>query len=432
MPEQQQQEQQPGGIAPGADIVATRTEIRAIATRAGLTPEWADGQIDSGATAETAKAAAFDAQTATRTAPLIRTQGPTNDDPNTIITRMGDALAARVNGTAPDAAARQYMGYTLADTAAAILALRGVSTTGMDRETILRTAQHTTSDFPNLVMGTGNRALLPAYEAAASPLKQLARQTMLPDFRSTYRLKAGEIGALEKVSESGEITATSRAEAVEAYALDTYGATFSLSRKALINDDLGAFRDWGTSAGRSAAAKEGDLLFSLLTAGSGAGPVMGEDNKRLFHADHGNLAAAGAAPSETTLSAARQALRQMKGLGGSAIAATPAFVLCGPALETQFEKLLTAIQATASADVNPFGGKLNLLVENRITGNGWYIFADPAQLAILEYAYLSSAPGPQMATREGWGVLGMEFRVTLDFGAGAIDWRGAFRNPGAA
>lgn len=413
------------------NLIAHRAEVRAIATRAGLAPEWADTQIDSGADLATVKAAAFDAQAATRTAPVIRTQGAANDDPSVILQRRADALFARVNGSTPEDAARQYMGASIADHAAAILALRGVSTTGMDRETILRTAQHSTSDFPNLLTGVGNRTLLPAYEAAASPLKQLARQALLNDFRTTHRLKLGEIGALQKVSESGEIKATSRGEAAEAYALDTYGSVFSLSRKALISDDLGAFRDWGVAAGRAAAATEGDLLFSVLTASSGAGPVMGEDGKRLFHADHGNLAAAGAAPSETTLSAARQALRSMKGLGGSAIAATPAFVLCGPALETPFEKLLTAIQATAAADVNPFGGKLDLLVENRITGNGWYVFADPAQLAVLEYAYYSSAQGPQMASREGWDVLGTEFRVTLDFGAGAIDYRGAYRNAGA-
>ena len=44
------------------------------------------------------------------------------------------------------------------------------------------------------------------------------------------------------------------------------------------------------------------------------------------------------------------------------------------------------------ANVNPFSGKLTLLVEPRITGNGWYVFGDPAAAPVLEYAYLSSAP----------------------------------------
>jgi len=273
---------------------------------------------------------------------------------------------------------------------------------------------------------------MPAYQAAQSPLKRLARQALANDFRTMSRLKLGEVGALQKVTEAGEIKSTTRGEAAESYALDTYGSMFALSRKAIVNDDLGAFRDWGIAAGRAAAETEAALLWTLISQSSGAGPVMGEDGKRLFHADHGNLAASGAALGEAPLSAARLALRTMKGLDGKTpITATPKFLLVGPALETSAEKLLATISPATSSDVNPFAGKLELLVEPRITGNAWYVFTDPAQLAVLEYAYLSSAQGPQIASREGWDVLGMEFRVTLDFGSGAIDWRGAYRNAGA-
>ena len=413
--------------------VQHRTAVRAIARSAGLSAEWADEQIDSGAEIVAVRSAAFEAMTA-RQSPVIRTQAtsPANDDPSVILERRAEALFARVNGTAPGDAARQYFNDGLADHARAFVTMRGGSVAGMDREQILRAAMHTTSDFPNLLTGVGNRTLMPAYQAAQSPLKRLARQALANDFRTMSRLKLGEVGALQKVTEAGEIKSTTRGEAAESYALDTYGSMFALSRKAIVNDDLGAFRDWGIAAGRAAAETEAALLWTLISQSSGAGPVMGEDGKRLFHADHGNLAASGAALGEAPLSAARLALRTMKGLDGKTpITATPKFLLVGPALETSAEKLLATISPATSSDVNPFAGKLELLVEPRITGNAWYVFTDPAQLAVLEYAYLSSAQGPQIASREGWDVLGMEFRVTLDFGSGAIDWRGAYRNAGA-
>jgi hypothetical protein len=296
----------------------------------------------------------------------------------------------------------------------------------MGREEVLTRAMHTTGDFAELTTATGNRVLRPAYLAAESPLKRLARQRTAPDFRPTSLLQLGEFGKLKKVTESGEIKAMTTGEAKEGYSLQTFGGMFALSRKAIINDDLGAFARWAEMMGRAAAETEADQLVALLTGN----PVMG-DGVVLFHATHGNLAGTGAAPDVDALSAARLAMRRQTGLDGvSPISATPKFVLAPPELETDLEKLLAELAAAKVDDQNPFSGKMTLLIEPRLTGDDWYVFADPAVLPVLEYAYLSSAQGPQLASRDGWEVLGREFRVVLDFGCGAVDWRGAYRNPG--
>lgn len=126
---------------------------------------------------------------------------------------------------------------------------------------------------------------------------------------------------------------------------------------------------------------------------------------------------------------ARAAMRTQKMLDGvTLVNVVPRFLLVSPQLEMTAEKLLADIQAATVADVNPFGGKLSLLVEPRLTGASWYLFGNPDTAPVLEYAYLSSAQGPQLSSRDGWEVLGREFRVTLDFGCGATDWRGVYRN----
>lgn len=410
----------------------TRAAVRELVRNAGEPPEVADTYIDSEMTETEIRADLFDRmQARTRNTPRIRVQAPAAEDPATRVRAMEEALHARVAGGTPTDAARPFMGHTLRDFARECVEARGQSTRGMDADQLFRAAMHTTSDFPNLLTGVGRRTLMASYTAAASPLKALARQGTRSDFRSGSSLRLGELGALQKVSESGEIKSVSRGEAAESYALDTYAALFAISRKALVNDDLGAFNDWANAAGQAAAQTEAALLWNLLSQSNGAGPVMGEDGKRLFHADHGNLLT-GAALSETSLSAARLALRTRKGLDGkTVITVTPKFLVVGPELETAAEKLLTAINATTTDDVNPFAGKLTLAVEPRITDDQWFLFADPATVPVLEYSYLSSAPGPQMASREGWETLSVEYRVHLDFGAGAVDWRGAVRNPGA-
>lgn len=402
-----------------------RTAIRGIARAAGMTAEAADELIDSGADETTARAAAFDFMQQQRQAgPIIRVMA-SHDAPEAVRTRRADALFARVSGETPNEAARPYMAESLRDMARGCLEAAGVATRGLDADSLFRAAMHTTSDFPELLTGTGNRVLMGTYQAATSPLKAIARQTTLPDFRAASKLKLSDVGLLEKVSESGEITRTTRGETSESYALDTYGSMFALSRKALINDDLGAFRDWGQTAGHMAAQTEANLLWALLDSN----PVMNEDGTPLFHADHGNLEAAATVTYATVLSNARKALRGMKGLDGvTPINVVPKYLLVGPSQETWAEQILAELYPAETENVNPFSGKLLLLVDPRITDDRWYVFADPASMPVLEYAYLTSAPGPQMASRPGWDVLGMEFRIHLDFGAGVIDWRGAFLN----
>ncbi len=410
---------------------ADQARIRSLGELADLPPSFAEAQIAAGATVEEARTAARAAMIErSRQVPVIRVQSPPQDDPTVRLRSMGEALDARLAGTAPSESARPFIGASLRDMAAECLRARGVSTRGMNPDELFRAA-HTTSDFPQLLQGVGARTLMASYTAAASPLKQIARQGSRADFRPGSTLKLGELSALSKVPESGEIKSVSRSEAAESYVLDTYAGMFAITRKALINDDLNAFADWSRAAGQAAAATEAGVLWSLLSQASGAGPVMNEDGKRLFHVDHGNALTADDL-HVVSLKAARLALRTMKGLDGkTVISVTPRYLVVGPQLETYAEQLLTEISANSVDAVNPFAGKLALLVEPRITDNSWYVFADPATAPVLEYSYLSSAPGPQMASREGWDVLSTEYRVVLDFGAGAVDWRGAVRNPGA-
>ena len=65
-----------------------------------------------------------------------------------------------------------------------------------------------------------------------------------------------------------------------------------------------------------------------------------------------------------------------------------------------------------------------------IAANRWYLFADPLATPVYVYGYLNGAEGPQVTTGPVSGVDGVEVSVIFDFGVGAIDWRGAWYNPG--
>jgi phage major head subunit gpT-like protein len=204
-----------------------------------------------------------------------------------------------------------------------------------------------------------------------------------------------------------------------------------ISRQSLINDDLGAFGDMSAMMGRAAAETEARLLVDLLTANAGLGLTMDDGNPLFDTAAHGNEAASGTTIDAAALADGVLAMRVQKGLSGEPINLTPAFLLVSPVKEFVARQALASYYPATAADTNPLAGSVQILVEPRLTGNRWYLFASPAVLPVLEYSYLSSAPGPQMQSREGFDVLGIEFRVILDYGAGVLDWRGAYTNEGA-
>ncbi|OCC06375.1 hypothetical protein BA190_03865 [Labrys sp. WJW] len=407
------------------------TQIRNWADYAGLAREQVEDVLDAAEDIESARelirAAQQERNATARRITSVRAQP--HDDPDAVLALRTEALACRALGGTPSDAARAFMHDRLSDHAAGLLRARGETVrAGESPEAILtRAAQHTISNFPALLAGVGNRALTAGFTPALSPLRNLARQGTRPDFRPSTQLRTGELGMLQKVSESGEIKSDTRVEESEGFAIDTYASMFSLSRKAILNDDLGAFASWGRDAGQAAAATENALVVAMLTKASGSGPVMG-DGKTLFHADHGNIAS-GTLPTTPEeliglLSAARLAMRKQVGVDGKTIISVSPKTLVVPAeLETIAEAALTLIAAARADDVNVFGGKLSLAVEPRITGR-FYLVGDYSP---IEVAYLASAPGPQMASREGWDVLGQEFRVVLDFGCGVTDWRNIYQ-----
>lgn len=398
-------------------------EIRSLV---GLTEEWADN-LPEDADENAIRAAAREALTQ-RTAPRIRVTR-SHDDPAQILTRAADGLAYRMAGGNLPEASREFVNMSLRDLAADSLTRAGVSVRGMSADELFaRAAQHTTSDFPLLVSNAMGKVAVQAYTAAETPLKALARQRTLPNFKESTSIRLGEMGRLLEMTESGEFKHTTRAEAGETMSLRTFGRAINVSRKLLIDDDLGLLGDMTAAMGAAASQTEAEELVALLTS-----PPAMSDGQPVFHPARGNVATgAGSALSEASLSAARQHMRTVKGLDGRTIIdAKPKYLVVGPELELVAEKLLSAIYAATTDAVAAFAGKLTLVVEPRLTGRQWFLLADPARVPALQYAYLASAQGVQIQRQESWDQLGLKYRAWLDFGCGWLDWRGAYRSAGA-
>ncbi len=138
---------------------------------------------------------------AQRQAPKIRVTRD-NSNPAEIQTRAADALAFRMAGGDLPAASREYVNVTLREMAADALQRSGVSTRGMSADEVFARSL-STSDFPLLVSNAMGKVAAQAYQAAESPLKALARQRTLPNFKTSTAIRIGEMGRLQEMTEHG-------------------------------------------------------------------------------------------------------------------------------------------------------------------------------------------------------------------------------------
>lgn len=357
----------------------------------------------------------------------------TRDERDTKRAGMAAALVAQMAHKDPaDDRGKAYMGHSLVEMAAVAIDHRGSLRTATDRIDVIQMAMHSTSDFPAILENALNKRLDDSYQLADPIFRRIAAQMSFADFRPHPVSRLADYPMLQPVAESGEIKWGTLGDKKESVALAAYAAGLTLSRQVLINDDLGAIDRMVRNYGMTVAAFEDATFWAMALGGaSNNGPTMLETTRQMFNTTDGTLAGTAAAISVTSLSVGRAALRKRKRLDGTDLSVAAAILLVGPDKETEAQQLVAPIQAQQVGNINPFSGKLTVEVTPKITGNAWYLFADPQMLANFTYGYLDGQTGPRFRTEEPFGRQGVSFTVEHDFGCGAIDWRGGYRNAGA-
>lgn len=426
--------------------------IRAMARKVQLDDEaFVDDLVERGVSVADASIALIDkvAEKQNKDQPNTRSSQPTvvtgGQDVAVLTAKRSAMMNALDHRCAPttiklEEAGREFRGMRLVDMARECVEMVGGNTRGLmpaeiakaalgcDRQAMRSAGMHSTSDFPLLLGSTVNRTLRAAYEIAPQTWRPLGRPTTVPDFRAVTRAALGDIAALEKIKEHGEYQYGTLEEEGAPIKVAKFGKIIAITWEAIVNDDLGAFTRVPQALGAAAAQTESDVVWSLLL-----GNPNYTDGTPIFHADHGNLAASGGAINTTTLAVARAAMRKQKSKAGAYLNLSPEFLIVGP------DKELEAYQFTSSnyvpaknADINDSrNAALTVIVDARITGNQWYLYASPGVVDTFEYAYLEGEQGVFTETREGFEVDGMEIKARLVFGAAWIDYRAAYKNPGA-
>lgn len=351
---------------------------------------------------------------------------------NPRIDLMADALLHRANPSHKlSDAARQFAGMSMLELARDCLENRGIKTRGLDKMQIAQRSFEGNSDLPSVLANVANKTLRQAYLSAPRTFLPWAREGSAPDFKTISRTALSDTPALETVNENGEFRRGSVTDGKETYQLVTVGKIVSISRQAIINDDLGAFTRIPGLFGYSGANYESDTVYAVLTANANLA-----DGIALFDATtHKNYTSSGTVISITSLAVARAALRKQTTPKGVPMNLIPKYLIVPSALETVANQYVSdAYVATKGADINPFAGKLEVIVEARLdaaSATAWYLAADNGMIDTVEYSYLEGQSGVYIESRTGFSTDGMEIKARLDFAAKALDYRGLYKNAGS-
>ena len=345
---------------------------------------------------------------------------------------MSNAIEARVGMAKPEGD-NPYRGHSLAELARESLVLAGVDTRGKDKREIVGLAfTHSTSDFPGLLGDTARKSVLRGYEEAEEQIDQFTRAVSVPDFKPTNLVGLGAFSDLLVVPEGGEFKYGTFSEQSQAMQIVTYGRLFSITRQAIINDDLGIFNEVPRKLGQAARRTIAKAVFNLINSN----PVLA-DGKTLFHADHGNLLT-GAAISTTSVDAMRVAMGKQTDADGNTIRVPMKSLLTPLALgglartvrESQTEVSGSKNLTTPNIVRNTF----DVIDDGRLdaaSATAWYGIANPAFVDGIVIGYLDGNQTPYLEQEEGFTVDGVAWKVRLDAAPAIADYRGIYKNPGA-
>lgn len=322
-----------------------------------------------------------------------------------------------------------YNSMTLRELARASLTERGVGVATYNPMQMIGMAfTHSTSDFGNILLDVANKAILLGWEENDETFGKWTKKGQLSDFKTAHRVGLGAFPSLRKVREGAEYKYVTLNYKGETIALATYGELFSISRQAIINDDMNMLTDVPKKLGEAAKATIGDLVYAVLIDNEKM-----SDKKALFSTDHKNILTGGM--DVETISAGRTAMRQQKE-GERTLNIRPAFMLVPTTLETQATQVVKS-GSVKGADVNsniinPIRDLAEIIAEPRLddaSEKDWYMVSRQGSDTI-EVAYLNGIDVPYIDQLEGFTSDGVTTKVRIDAGVAPVDYRGLLKVTG--
>ena len=339
----------------------------------------------------------------------------------------GLALRAGLAVEKKAAGADEYRGKRMLRLAAECVEREmGKSTRAMDDEMIVREALTGTGAFPGILSNVAHKSMAQAYQTAPTTYQLWVAHGSNSDFKDATRYRLSEADTLEKLNESGEFKASGVSEHMAKTSIATYGRMFSITRQAIINDDLGALQQLPAIYGAAARRMINKMVYKMLQDN----PKV--EGKELFHSDRNNLHAVDI--SIPGLAKMKAAMAKQKNIAGlEYLNIQPAFLICPVELEVTAAQLISSVvdPTKANATPNPFANKMTVVSEPELEdAKAFYLAAAAGVAPTIEVTSLNGNLTPVMERAEQFDTLGIKWSIYMDVGVNLLDYRGIQKSTG--
>lgn len=365
----------------------------------------------------------------------------------------------------------EYYGMGLQGACRAFLALKGsrnaawMSPAQLCEEALRENARSfsvNSGSLTNVFLDVANKSLYKGWVEAPVTYNAVAGRDRIPNFMQKNIIKVSSLGDVERLNEGEAFPFTKMSDSREVGSLFTVALALSVSRQAIINDDLDAITSIPRKLGESIQRFINRLFWETYYGVAMVGPIMNEDATAMFDAAHNNFVAngAGGAPTLAAVSAGRRAMMKQtlpSPDGGRSntqyTAIPPKYLIHHMNLDQTVEQLIassydpdTGGGANAPNNLRPNRAFVRQLIPvsdpildelmdafNGGNGhNGWYLQADPAQMAAVNVYSLTGYESPTIRSKQSDVAepLGIMMDVYHDVGCGPVEWRGAYANFG--
>jgi len=294
-----------------------------------------------------------------------------------------------------------------------------------------------TIDIGGILSNVANKFLLEGFFSVERTWRNICAVRNVSDFKTvtSYRLIGKD--QYEIVAPGGELKHGTLGNESYTNKADTYGLQLAIDRRDIINDDLGAITTVPRKLGRGSGLKINDVFWGIFL-----------NNGSFFTAGNKNYTTgADTVLSIDGLTKVEKLFADQVDSDGKPIGIQPAVMLVPTALSAMATMLFKSLEirdTTASTKypvANPHQNKFRAEVSRYLsnasyTGNSekaWYLLADPADLPVIEVAFLNGQESPTIETADAdFGTLGIRMRGYHDFGASLQDPKGGAKAKGEA